>query len=354
MANINKKFQLKNNILLIIFTILFILNLGANNVKAQFARPIELRYWKAYENYEHTTGKFLPTQPSTTTITTILTTIKASTIKTKPPTTKRSTIKTTTEDKCRISSDAELEKILRSSGIYSELYMAVDIKSASKNFQDLGAKKFTQPLVEYVCDDACEAHAMYVRRMMEVDIRRADPNLKGKARASVQRQIPSSSRTWWVDNDWRLSDRGKREETTTVAKDEVPSTDDELVLRDLNSGKANGVVGTTIALKCNIDGMDNNPTNGFQLCKTCRAIRHLGRNFFPRVLNEIICSGGGKGGEGTCLRNEKCVQRFIPLKILKNLGLSECPNWQLVTIQLRTCCDCVVQPNSALLRYINT
>ncbi|ETN78906.1 hypothetical protein NECAME_02770 [Necator americanus] len=113
----------------------------------------------------------------------------------------------------------------------------------------------------------------------------------------------------------------------------------------------------------------------YQLCSSCRAVRHLPHSYFPRVLNEIIC------GESACVRGDgRCAQRFLPLKdidpfveevdgifrfrlppndnyapilILHNEGTDLCPKWRLVSIELRTCCDCVIHPYSPFLRYVH-
>ncbi|VDO22299.1 unnamed protein product [Haemonchus placei] len=85
----------------------------------------------------------------------------------------------------------------------------------------------------------------------------------------------------------------------------------------------------------------------YQLCSMCRAVRHLPRTYFPRILNEVIC------GESTCVKGDgRCAQRFLPLKILHNTGTERCPNWSIVSIDLRTCCDCVIHSFSPFLRYI--
>ncbi|CEF65671.1 Hypothetical protein SRAE_2000034800 [Strongyloides ratti] len=333
--------------------IIFYLKLFSTSIHSQIVRPFEIRFWNAYELEEPRKIITTTTISTTTTITTTHT-IPTTTIEIidEPSSSSSSTTTTTittTEDveKCKISSDEELEKILKDSGVYSELYMAPNIKIASKSFENLGGKKFTQPLVKYTCDANCQAESRYIRKVMHAEpIKEIDPIVRNTIRNSIHKSIQSTSRTWWNDNEWKFNNRGKREDSThMINSDEIIK--EEMRLRIENSGKADGIAGTTIALKCNIDGMDNNPKNGYHLCKSCSAIRQLPNNYFPRVLNEVIC------GEGSCLRKEgECIQRFLPFKILKNLGTSFCPDWQMVTIQLRTCCDCVIQPGSSLLRYI--
>ncbi|VDM38435.1 unnamed protein product [Toxocara canis] len=83
------------------------------------------------------------------------------------------------------------------------------------------------------------------------------------------------------------------------------------------------------------------------MCKTCRAVRQLPEGYFPRILNEVICA------EDVCLHGEgACRQRLLPFKVLRNRGTRSCPVWRLVTIDLRTCCDCIIYPNSPFVKYI--
>uniref|UniRef100_A0AC35ERV6 Uncharacterized protein n=1 Tax=Panagrolaimus sp. PS1159 TaxID=55785 RepID=A0AC35ERV6_9BILA len=115
----------------------------------------------------------------------------------------------------------------------------------------------------------------------------------------------------------------------------------------LNSGKTEGIIGTTIALQCDEATAEDIPSNGYHLCRNCRAVRQLPETYFPRVLNEVICA------EGNCLRGDgKCQQRYLPFRILQNVGNSQCPQWRETDIQIRTCCDCVIHPNSPFIKYI--
>uniref|UniRef100_A0A915BQI8 Bursicon n=1 Tax=Parascaris univalens TaxID=6257 RepID=A0A915BQI8_PARUN len=118
-------------------------------------------------------------------------------------------------------------------------------------------------------------------------------------------------------------------------------------LERVNSGISKGIVGTTVALQCDDPDQITISTNGYHMCKTCRVVRQLPEGYFPRVLNEVICA------EGICLHGEgACRQRFLPFKILRNRGSSLCPKWRLITIDLRTCCDCIVHPNSPFVKYV--
>lgn len=65
----------------------------------------------------------------------------------------------------------------------------------------------------------------------------------------------------------------------------------------------------TVAVECDDENGEFN-SGGYSLCTTCRAVRHLPTTYFPRVVNELICS------QKACLRGEgKCIQRVMPMKV---------------------------------------
>lgn len=272
---------------------------------------------------------------------------------------------------------------LKDSGIYNEIYMAPDIFTASKTFPDLGGKNFMKAKSRYQCDEKCERSSRLVRFVMTGE----EPP-----------EIPKvSERAWWDEEEWKQREqrsilgpnptrrdrRKELEKTVRNALRELERMDHEdlessgelseqeefdqffsselhpddtlspprerrsasVELTMKNSGKARDILGTTIALECGNQRDDLQA--GFHLCSSCRAVRHLPRSYFPRILNEVIC------GESVCVKGDgRCAQRFLPLKILHNEGTDRCPKWRIVSIELRTCCDCVIHSYSPFLRYI--
>ncbi|KAJ1360842.1 hypothetical protein KIN20_019929 [Parelaphostrongylus tenuis] len=246
----------------------------------------------------------------------------------------------TTVDVCGETDPTALIETLKDSGIYNEIYMAPDIITASRNFPDLGGRNFMKAKSRYRCDNTCERSSELVRLVMIGD-EQSDP-------ASFE-----SEQSWW--NEWtrekrrsfskskkeRLRElksslqsllremdeinRDEKEESDKQSEQEefdrffakrldnnmlLPSrrkrgTNSELTAK--NSGLARDIIGTTIALECRNDDLQS----GYRLCSSCRAVRHLPRTYFPRILNEVIC------GESTCVRGDgRCAQRFLPLKQL--------------------------------------
>ncbi|CAB3408203.1 unnamed protein product [Caenorhabditis bovis] len=232
-----------------------------------------------------------------------------------PPTTTTTTTTTTTENPCESSKPVDLTRRLRDTSGYDKIYMANDFVSASASFSDL--RNFVlKPPAEYHCGKRCQRSSQMIRSIM-----------KGHA--------PSEAvRAWWDEEEW---DRRKKRKS---------GWDDTSRLLMKNTGTSRHVLGMTVAVEC--DDEDGPYSNGgYSLCTTCRAVRHLPSNFFPRVINEIICS------QKSCLHSEgKCVQRVMPMKILRNVGTKECARWVLSTVEIRTCCDCVLSPSSPLVSYL--
>ncbi|WKX92301.1 hypothetical protein Q1695_010380 [Nippostrongylus brasiliensis] len=290
----------------------------------------------------------------------------------------------TTVDPCGETDPSALMETLKDSGIYNEIYMAPDIFTASRNFPDLGGKNFMKAKSRYHCDEKCERSSKLVRFVMTGDDAPDPPK--------------EAERTWWDEDEWkrggrsvlspdvsRLHRRKELQMTVRNAMRELERLDHEdgdgehaekppeqeefdqfftsalrsdslfpprrrrrsspVRLTMKNSGTAQDILGTTIALECR--NHHDDLESGYQLCSSCRAVRHLPRSYFPRILNEVIC------GESTCVKGDgRCAQRFLPMKILHNEGTDRCPKWRLVSIDLRTCCDCVIHSYSPFLRYI--
>jgi len=247
---------------------------------------------------------------------------------------------------------------LKEKGLYNAIYMATDLYSASKNFPDLGDRFFTLPRVgRYQCDEECEKESTDIRRVMASNsrkslVRSAQDIEIARARA----RVTDTPRSWWRPDNWRRGKREWSEAEEEMLKSHFLNTSEAEIYRKkrnaaelaiMNSGRTPGILGTTIALQCDEATEESVPNTGYHLCRTCRAVRKLPEKFFPRILNEVICA------EGDCLRGDgKCTQRFLPFKILENVGTTQCPRWIESHVQIRTCCDCVIHPNSPFLKYV--
>uniref|UniRef100_A0A7E4W015 Bursicon subunit alpha n=1 Tax=Panagrellus redivivus TaxID=6233 RepID=A0A7E4W015_PANRE len=281
----------------------------------------------------------VPLENPTTAVTTVRSTVQTTT------STTTTTQPTTTTTPCEYYDDTDLMEKLRERGLYNAIYMATDVFTAANTFPDLGDRTFTMSNPTYDCDQTCQRQANLARRVMASKSRQSihrPPDERLRRERFRGPRVTEPPRSWWRPNDWRHA-RGKRDVTRPQPRRKRSAA--ELV--SINSGQAENILGTTIALQCDDATEESVPNTGYHLCRNCRAIRQLSDDFFPRVLNEVICA------EGDCLRGDgKCRQRFLPFKILKNFGDQHCPRWREVEINIRTCCDCVIHPNSPFLKYI--
>ncbi|KJH43821.1 hypothetical protein DICVIV_10163 [Dictyocaulus viviparus] len=296
------------------------------------------------------------TKPGITTQETINTIITATTSTTTDISTTNTVLSTvqwaspTTVNVCGETDPMALIESLKDSGIYNEIYMAPDIFTASRNFPDLGGRNFMKAKSRYHCDDTCERSSELVRLVMIGDEPTEPPSkesehswwsedqwTRGK-RTSFTSTLSRGGRRHELENNLRnllreldqidgdnIQETGKHSEQeefdrffasklhreTVLPTRRKRSSNAELTAR--NSGLAKDIIGTTIALECRNKYDDHQ--SGYHLCSSCRAVRHLPRTYFPRILNEVIC------GESTCVRGDgRCAQRFLPLKNYKQPG----------------------------------
>jgi len=48
----------------------------------------------------------------------------------------------------------------------------------------------------------------------------------------------------------------------------------------------------------------------------------------------------------------QCVQQYIELNVLKNVGSLDCEDWVRHVIKVSVCCDCMLRTNSVLFQQI--
>ncbi|CDK13380.1 Bursicon subunit alpha [Caenorhabditis elegans] len=260
-----------------------------------------VRFWELVE-YRPTT-----TPPPTTTTEYI------------PPPTTTPTTTTTTKDPCESSHPLDLTRRLRDTAGYNRIYMASDFSSARNEFPDLRGLAH-KASTDYHCGKRCQRSSQLIRKIIKTG------------------QPAEAERAWWDEEEW---EEGERRRKRAI---EWKDTDDRLLMR--NTGTSRHILGMTVAVECDDETGEFN-SGGYSLCTTCRAVRHLPSTYFPRVINELICS------QKACLRGEgKCIQRVMPMKVLRNVGTRECARWQMSQIDVRTCCDCMLNPSSPLVTYL--
>uniref|UniRef100_A0A0N5AR30 F-box domain-containing protein n=1 Tax=Syphacia muris TaxID=451379 RepID=A0A0N5AR30_9BILA len=82
---------------------------------------------------------------------------------------------------------------------------------------------------------------------------------------------------------------------------------------------------------------ESEETDLLNLCSVCWTWRQLPEDYFPRLVNELLCVNGNGS---TCLSGwGSCHQRFRNVDVLKRVG----GKWQTTTISIANCCDCKVK-----------
>uniref|UniRef100_A0A0R3RK07 Uncharacterized protein n=1 Tax=Elaeophora elaphi TaxID=1147741 RepID=A0A0R3RK07_9BILA len=82
--------------------------------------------------------------------------------------------------------------------------------------------------------------------------------------------------------------------------------------------------------------------NMLALCNACWTWRKLPADYFPPLLNELVCS---TENEGHCLSGwGKCHQKYRNFDVLRKVN----GNWQPTTISTATCCDCRIRAGTEI------
>ncbi|ULU09371.1 hypothetical protein L5515_000145 [Caenorhabditis briggsae] len=242
-----------------------------------------------------------------------------------PPTTTPTTTTTTTKDPCESSHPLDLTRRLRDTAGYNRIYMAKDFSTARNEFPDLRGLAHKPP-TDYHCGKRCQRSSQLIRKIIKTG------------------QPAEAERAWWDEDEWEEGRRRARGADWRDNEDGTSNSHNSLLMR--NTGTSRHILGMTVAVECDDENGEFN-SGGYSLCTTCRAVRHLPSIYFPRVINELICS------QKACLRGEgKCIQRVMPMKVLRNIGTRECARWQMSQIDVRTCCDCMLNPSSPLVTYL--
>ncbi|XP_071793261.1 uncharacterized protein [Asterias amurensis] len=119
------------------------------------------------------------------------------------------------------------------------------------------------------------------------------------------------------------------------------------------------VIGTTVSDFCVTSGQET--TRGYmRTCDTCAATTELSDDYFPRYLNEAVCSSTTE-----CLSGGgKCVERMLNLSILHRTGTctvvaattgSEAyyvEDWESSTHRARVACECDIDVQSVFAQYV--
>ncbi|VDM14536.1 unnamed protein product, partial [Wuchereria bancrofti] len=101
------------------------------------------------------------------------------------------------------------------------------------------------------------------------------------------------------------------------------------------------VLGIRYTISCVRHG-EVDDDNMLALCGTCWTWRKLPPDYFPPLINELVCS---KENQGHCLSGwGKCQQKYRNFDVLRNVN----GNWQPTTISTATCCDCRIRAGTEI------
>ncbi|KAE9551895.1 hypothetical protein FO519_004886 [Halicephalobus sp. NKZ332] len=97
-----------------------------------------------------------------------------------------------------------------------------------------------------------------------------------------------------------------------------------------------GILGDRFVISCTERGdAENDESDFINLCTACWTWRQLPPDYFPRLINELVCQENDY-----CLSGwGSCHQRYRNVDVLRKSGNS----WQPTTISVATCCDCKVK-----------
>ncbi|CAG9539798.1 unnamed protein product [Cercopithifilaria johnstoni] len=101
------------------------------------------------------------------------------------------------------------------------------------------------------------------------------------------------------------------------------------------------VLGIRYMISC-VQRGEGDDDNMLALCSACWTWRKLPPDYFPPLINELVCS---KENGDHCLSGwGKCQQKYRNFDVLRNVN----GNWQPTTISTATCCDCRIRAGTEI------
>ncbi|VBB28240.1 unnamed protein product [Acanthocheilonema viteae] len=96
------------------------------------------------------------------------------------------------------------------------------------------------------------------------------------------------------------------------------------------------VLGTRYMISCVRHG-EVDDDSMLALCSACWTWRKLPPDYFPPLINELVCSKENEGWG-------KCRQKYRNFDVLRNVN----GNWQPTTISSAMCCDCQIRAGTEI------
>ncbi|KAF7633818.1 hypothetical protein Mgra_00006788 [Meloidogyne graminicola] len=103
------------------------------------------------------------------------------------------------------------------------------------------------------------------------------------------------------------------------------------------------VIGSRFVINCVERGEpESDQTDQLNLCTACWTWRQLSEEYFPRLINELVCQSSDYclSGWGTC------NQRYRNFDVLQKVTVNGQDEWRPTTISAASCCDCKVKAGS--------
>lgn len=274
------------------------------------------------------------------------------------------------QSKCNnLDSDALLRK-LKDEGDFNPTYMAPTLDEAAEKFEDLARKHLIRFPKRTTCDARCnETQRTFLTRLKEKNkLPPADQVDMMPDLSNMVERIPpaglnlaafrmnQAGNTQWFSGPaqplpqnrpfpFTLFDNWRTKRAVDSDEDSISQAFALADERYSNEGGAWNKIGSDNLMYCWKAGKPDSQTGLHRMCSACRSIRRLPEDYFPLFVNEVLC----KGSE--CLQNQgACVQQYIDLNVLKNIGTKECQNWNRHTIRVSVCCDCMLRPSSFLFQ----
>ncbi|VDP09449.1 unnamed protein product [Soboliphyme baturini] len=283
---------------------------------------------------------------------------------------------------CDTNLQGDLTQRLKSKGLFDLRYMATSLQQALQTFPDFTDSRFLQPSEAYYCDDQCQRRTEEIRAAFKaknnfgrrsytfakipIEVKPFQPKFEATSPVNVPQYSSGNYNPY--NNGYASSTYGTPEQhwsklsaNDNTANQNIPRygqngqlgsfafntpnvnadypthlfTQKWRIFRSKRS-RYNEEAGTDYIISCKKAGTEEKP--GYHsICGSCRVIRKLSSQYFPRYLNEVIC------GESLCISGGgKCAQQYIPVTILRNKRTPQCPQWVPVSMIVSCCCNCLL------------
>ncbi|KAL3069379.1 hypothetical protein niasHS_018104 [Heterodera schachtii] len=157
---------------------------------------------------------------------------------------------------------------------------------------------------------------------------------------SAQRYVPASTAPWRS----RPARAGEQQQQQTETRQHGAAATARMLRQTLSRRPgAQPIIGKRFVINCVERGdSENEHTDFLNLCTTCWTWRQLPEDYFPRLINELVCQEND-----FCLSGwGVCNQRYRNFDVLQRVTVNGQDEWRPTTISAASCCDCKVKAGS--------